>query len=457
MATYRVGIGSFNLKDGAVGLGTEASGLGNLKVEGTYKTTDLDVIGVSTFQRYAGFAADDVNIVRDTSLSSEHSTIGDIVVGLNSAFTVSAGATITIGAVESVSIGTHFSPPVGGVEERPEVPVEGTIRFNTDLNTLEFYNGVEWKQFTVYGGSTSGRAVTMGGYTGNTVKTIDYVTISTLGNAINFGDLNTNARVNTGGIASRTRGISAGGIGPGGVMNEIQYITTASAGNASDFGNLVGNYINAAGVSSQTRGIVLFGETPGASNVIQYIEISTTGNAVDFGDTTFTAIPGGNAGCCSPTRGLVGGNSSPTTGTIEAITISSKGNAFKFGDLSQTRYRTGGLSNSTRGVWGGGNPGISPVNYSTTIDYVTIASDGNAQDFGDILRGTNPGATSSSTRGILAGGYDNTSSPTAASLTNIINYITLSTLGDAMDFGDLSEVRGQVAVVSDSHGGLGGI
>ena len=69
MATYRVGIGSFNLKDGAVGLGTEASGLGNLKVEGTYKTTDLDVIGVSTFQRYAGFAADKVNILRDTSLS----------------------------------------------------------------------------------------------------------------------------------------------------------------------------------------------------------------------------------------------------------------------------------------------------------------------------------------------------------------------------------------------------
>ena len=46
MATYRIGIGSFNLKDGAVGIGTESTGLGNLKVEGTYKTTDLDVTGV---------------------------------------------------------------------------------------------------------------------------------------------------------------------------------------------------------------------------------------------------------------------------------------------------------------------------------------------------------------------------------------------------------------------------
>ena len=46
MASYRIGIGSFNLKDGAVGIGTESTGLGNLKVEGTIKTTDLDV-GVS--------------------------------------------------------------------------------------------------------------------------------------------------------------------------------------------------------------------------------------------------------------------------------------------------------------------------------------------------------------------------------------------------------------------------
>ena len=103
MATYRVGIGSFNLKDGAVGLGTESSGLGNLKVEGTVKTTDLDVTGVSTFTRYAGFVADKINVNygEDLSLTGEHSTLGDIVVGLNSTFTVSTGATVTVGTVES--------------------------------------------------------------------------------------------------------------------------------------------------------------------------------------------------------------------------------------------------------------------------------------------------------------------------------------------------------------------
>ena len=45
MATFRVGVGSFNINDGAVGIGTEGTGHGNLKVEGTIKSTkNLDVL-----------------------------------------------------------------------------------------------------------------------------------------------------------------------------------------------------------------------------------------------------------------------------------------------------------------------------------------------------------------------------------------------------------------------------
>ena len=39
MATFRVGVGSFNINDGAVGIGTEGSGHGNLRVEGVIKST----------------------------------------------------------------------------------------------------------------------------------------------------------------------------------------------------------------------------------------------------------------------------------------------------------------------------------------------------------------------------------------------------------------------------------
>ena len=68
MASYRIGIGSFNLKDGIIGLGTETTGVGNLKVEGTIKTTDLDV-GVSTFTRYAGFEGEETKFDIDVTFN----------------------------------------------------------------------------------------------------------------------------------------------------------------------------------------------------------------------------------------------------------------------------------------------------------------------------------------------------------------------------------------------------
>ena len=142
MATYRIGIGSeFQIKDDAVGVGKSTTGLGNLRIDGTLKASGLSASGVSTFTSYSGFTPDDIS--GDVTLTGEHLTTGDIVVGTGKTFTVSVGATVTVGTVESVSIGTHFSPPIGDMNDRPEVPVEGTVRFNRDLNTLEFYNGVE--------------------------------------------------------------------------------------------------------------------------------------------------------------------------------------------------------------------------------------------------------------------------------------------------------------------------
>ena len=62
-------------------------------------------------------------------------------------------------------------------------------------------------------------------------------------------------------------------------------------------------------------------------------------------------------------------------------------------------------------------------------------------------------SASSKTRGLFAGGYDPAASP---SNTNVIDYITFSSLGDAHDLGDLTEARRAVSGISDSHGGLGG-
>ena len=150
MATFRVGVGSFNINDGSVGIGTEGSGHGNLKIEGTVKSTSLDALGVSTFTRYSGFNADEVKVSnRDLTLSGEYSTTGDVVVEDGASLTVGLGSTACVGTVESISVKNHFSVPVGDTAQRDESAGydEGTIRYNIDLETMEFFNGNEWRQF----------------------------------------------------------------------------------------------------------------------------------------------------------------------------------------------------------------------------------------------------------------------------------------------------------------------
>ena len=77
-----------------------------------------------------------------------------------------------------------------------------------------------------------------------------------------------------------------------------------------------------------------------------------------------------------------------------------------------------------------------------TIDFITIATLGNALDFGDAtqLVQDNPG-TSSPTRGVFMGG----TTPSSPNRTNTIEYITIAQTGNALDFGDLTLINGGVA------------
>ena len=63
---------------------------------------------------------------------------------------------------------------------------------------------------------------------------------------------------------------------------------------------------------------------------------------------------------------------------IDYITIASTGNATDFGDLTQERNRITAVSSSIRAVLGTGVTGLNAV------DYITIASTGNAIDWGDL-------------------------------------------------------------------------
>lgn len=282
---------------------------------------------------------------------------------------------------------------------------------------------------------------------------IDYITIATLGNALDFGDLNT-ILSSSAPVSSSTRGVFAGGAGTPSSpyrVNSISYITISATGNSFDFGDLTTLRTTSASCSNSTRGIVAGGDNlPTVLKSIDYITISTLANASNFGDLTVETEE--FSGCSSPIRGIFGGGTNPGvtyTNVIEYVTISTLGDAQDFGNLTQSKRALGSSSSSIRAIFFGGNTG-SGIN---TIEYVTIASLGDGIDFGDLIGATrNNTSCSSSIRGISAGGGLNPSSP---AYSDSIEYVTIATLGNAADFGNLTDARSGLRGLSDSHGGLG--
>ena len=329
-----------------------------------------------------------------------------------------------------------------------EIPT-GAVRYNTDSNKMEVYIGSTWMEVSVSSPNLDGGARGIFGMGANpsVVNTIEFVTISTAGNATDFGDaLEANYASNIGTVASRTRGIFFGGPTSGGFGKRIEFVTISSTGNATSFGDFDADPSEfPAGASNETRGIQAGGTT---TNVIQFITIASTGAGKEFGDLTRAHRRA--AGCASPTRGLFGGGQVPSPASrhniIDFITFASTGNAQDFGDLNNTVDTTLPCSNSIIGLWAGGFDGSNRLN---TIEFVTIATLGNAINFGDLNNTTHGGAGfSSPVRGCFAGGY----TPTAI---NVIDYIALSTRGNAVDFGDMgySTPSGMFGL-SNAHGGL---
>jgi len=299
-----------------------------------------------------------------------------------------------------------------------------------------------------------GRGLAGGGWNNPSILGQIYsVEIASDGSSADFGDL-TLARRGTGAVASHTRGIWAGGYAPG-YQDRIDFVTIASTANAIDFGNLDTTRFEASGVSNDTRGVYGPSENPAADQtVIQYITMATAGNATDFGDSTVATKK--QASMNSTTRGLfAGGQNVPSPlayyDIIDKITIASTGNASDFGDLTQNVFMCTGVSDSTRGIRGGGAKSPSPAN-TNTMDYVTIASDGNAANFGDLTTANQRSAgMSNSIRGLFSGG----ATPNSSTSVNSIDKVTIQTTGNATDFGDyIGTAVTQAAGCSDSHGGL---
>ena len=70
-----------------------------------------------------------------------------------------------------------------------EIPL-GAIRFNSDSQKLEYWNGSAWFQIHTFSPNLDGcvRGFFIGGGDPAPTNRIDFITISTQGNATDFGD-----------------------------------------------------------------------------------------------------------------------------------------------------------------------------------------------------------------------------------------------------------------------------
>ena len=367
-----------------------------------------------------------------------------------------------VGKVELTSP-YFFVPPSGTTAERPTSCAPGTIRFNTDVGTLEIYRGdtIGWEYIQrneisdgtypeARGFHHCGRR---GG--GGSLNVVEMVTFSSLSTPVDFGDMalggsDANGTFECGAFASQTRGFAFGGrTDP--FSDVIQFVTMSTFGNSIDFGNLSEGAQLTMGVSDKTRGCRLGGiksagpqpyQSAGV-NHIEFVTMSSAGNTTDFGDLEDTPALAGS--CGDRTRGILMGGGAPSpsynTDKIQYITIQSTGNAVDFGNMEQNTTYNAASSNSVRGISGG--TGTSPSN---KIDFITIATTGNAQDFGDMVVAKYARAScSSQTRAIFTSG-DNVATD--------CDFVTISTTGNAADFGNLSFGGGYNQGFSNSHGGL---
>ena len=254
-----------------------------------------------------------------------------------------------------------------------------------------------------------------------------------------------------GGTGSNT-GLGARGIAGGGFLGirTMEFVTISTFGDSQDFGDLTaaGAIHGKQAVATETRMLFSGGYI---INNIEFITVASTGNAQDFGDMTERKY--GETGVNDTIRGIFCGGASTTpfvpshggvTNVIEYVTIATEADAIDFGDLVLTGFPGASMNSTTRGIIARQN---GPVGPNAIMDTIITRTLGNATDFGDCLSDTGSnvaGGACSATRGILAGGY----------LHNIIQYITMATLGDATDFGDLLTNQNNLRAASSKTRGI---
>ena len=225
-----------------------------------------------------------------------------------------------------------------------------------------------------------------------------------------------------------------------------------------------GNFWKQVDNTTRTGRGLSAGSYPGEIEHIDFINISTRGNSVRFGD--MTEHQGLMDAASSSTRMVTSGGYNSGFGggavmDIQYVTMASEGNTTDFGDQTQGTYGTGASSSSTRALIMGGNrmPTNAPFNDgndgNNTICTIEIATIGNAIDFGDLsARRGYPGACGDPVRMVIFGGYNNAvGSPLGLKTSDTVIY---ASHGNGVDFGEASHGGSNKAASNSTRGIWGG-
>ena len=221
--------------------------------------------------------------------------------------------------------------------------------------------------------------------------------------------------------------------------NAVDKVNVSTGGDGVDYADLNYSTSQNGAFGSRTQSVFVGGYTPSLATNSDYVTTASGGTATAGGALTQGRRAMG-AGLSNATRGLVMGGFTPVVPTnasnvIDYTTMSEKSAFVDFGDLSDGRERTGAVASPTRGVHIGGiNAPNQGSPYSDTMEYVTISTLGNASDFGDMQDGrVFCSSASNAIRGIIVGD--------SYPITNVITFITIATLGTDQDFGDMNSAR----------------
>ena len=273
----------------------------------------------------------------------------------------------------------------------------------SDSNTADWgdliYGGASPRGTGTGVSSTKGLVGSRFGISTN-IDDYDVLTISTTDSAADGGDLVPDA-ISGYGMSNGTLMFFAGGSTSGGFIADMDYITIASEGGSTDAGDISTALRKGGSTSGDTRG-GRFGGSTGLSDdgyanytiiTADYITFHTTNNASVFGNLSNMDFLG--SACASTTRWVHKTANKYTNATghilyerMDYWAADTGGEAGNFGNVVDVSRGTSAMSDGTRGEFWGGEDGDGS-NIIDQIAYITIASESDATDVGDLYHGIN--------------------------------------------------------------------